>query len=73
MAFSRSHQNCLVLHEKRSLFSVQQQPLRDCHEMHRSPPTAPHSVCVWVECVAPVVAINPNLADTDSKSTFREP
>lgn len=30
-------------------------------------------VCVCVECVAPVVAINPNLTDTGSKSTFREP
>lgn len=34
-------------------------------------PFSPPPVCV--ECVAPVVAINPNLTDTGSKSTFREP
>ena len=61
--------NCLVHHEIRQLFSIQQQPLRNCQEMHRFSPLE----CVRVECVAPVVAINPNLTDTGSKSTFREP
>lgn len=54
----RSHQTSRV--------APQLQPQCDCQKRRSF-----SSVCV--QCAAPVVAINPNLTDTGSKSTFREP
>lgn len=62
--------NCLVHHEKRSLFQRTAPTL--CATVRKCTVFFPLE-CVCAECVAPVVAINPNLTDTGSKSTFREP
>lgn len=65
-----SHQTASSTMKNGRSFSVQQQPSA---RLSGNAPFFFPLECVCAECVAPVVAINPNLTDTGSKSTFREP